>query len=58
MKNPEVNVKLLASTYRLGRKIDEGAFGMIYRGTKIRGAGEEYAVKMESMKNEHPQLVG
>jgi serine/threonine protein kinase len=58
MNSGEVSIKFVASTYRIGKKIDEGAFGKIYRGTKIRGSGEEYAIKMEDMRQEHPQLVG
>jgi hypothetical protein len=41
MNSGEVTVKLLASTYRIGKKIDEGAFGKIYRANKVRGNPNE-----------------
>lgn len=53
----DINIKYLGSTYRLGKKIDEGAFGKIYKSTKIKGTTEQFAVKMESMRAEHPQLI-
>jgi casein kinase 1 len=47
---------VLAGRYRMGRKIGSGSFGDIYLGTHISG-GEEVAVKMESVKTRHPQLL-
>ena len=42
--------------YRLGRKIGSGSFGDIYIGASIE-AGEEIAIKLESIKSKHPQLL-
>lgn len=62
MNSSEANIKLIASTFRVGNKIDEGAFGKIYKGTRIKGEpnkdNKEVAIKMECMRQEHPQLIG
>jgi len=42
--------------YRLVRKIGSGSFGDIYLGINI-ASGEEVAVKLESHKARHPQLL-
>ena len=42
--------------YRLIRKIGSGSFGEIYQAVNI-STGEEVAVKLESMKARHPQLL-
>jgi len=42
--------------YRLGKKIGSGSFGDIYLGTNVT-TGEEVAMKLESTKSKHPQLV-
>ena len=42
--------------YRLGRKIGSGSFGDIYLGTNMQ-SGEEVAIKLESVKTKHPQLL-
>lgn len=42
--------------YRLGRKIGSGSFGDIYLGTNMT-TGEEVAIKLESVKTKHPQLL-
>jgi serine/threonine protein kinase len=42
--------------YRLGRKIGSGSFGDIYLGTNVT-SGEQVAIKLESVKTKHPQLV-
>ena len=42
--------------YRLGRKIGSGSFGDIYLGTNMT-TGEEVAIKLESVKTIHPQLL-
>ncbi|NP_001123349.1 casein kinase 1 alpha 1 [Ciona intestinalis] len=42
--------------YRLVRKIGSGSFGDIYLGINIAN-GEEVAVKLESQKARHPQLL-
>jgi serine/threonine protein kinase len=42
--------------YRLGRKIGSGSFGDIYHGTNM-STGEEVAIKLESIKSKHPQLL-
>ncbi len=42
--------------YRLVRKIGSGSFGDIYLAVNT-GSGEEVAVKMESQRTKHPQLL-
>ena len=42
--------------YRLGKKIGSGSFGDIYLGTNIED-GCEVAIKLESVKTRHPQLL-
>lgn len=42
--------------YRLSRKIGFGSFGEIYLGTNVQ-TGEEFAVKLESLRTRHPQLL-
>ncbi|KAH9104438.1 hypothetical protein LEN26_015042 [Aphanomyces euteiches] len=42
--------------FRLGRKIGSGSFGDIYLGTNMT-SGEEVAIKLESVKTKHPQLL-
>mmetsp|Transcript_10164 Transcript_10164/g.31097 ORF Transcript_10164/g.31097 Transcript_10164/m.31097 type:complete len:321 (+) Transcript_10164:304-1266(+) len=43
-------------TWRLGKKIGSGSFGDIYLGTNVH-SDEEVAVKLESTKTKHPQLL-
>eukprot|EP00928_Gymnodinium_smaydae_P072682 TRINITY_DN559_c0_g2_i3.p1 TRINITY_DN559_c0_g2~~TRINITY_DN559_c0_g2_i3.p1 ORF type:complete len:360 (-),score=49.70 TRINITY_DN559_c0_g2_i3:141-1076(-) len=42
--------------YRLGRKIGSGSFGDIYVGTNVQ-TSEEVAIKLESIRSKHPQLL-
>eukprot|EP00184_Porphyridium_aerugineum_P001288 CAMPEP_0184697214 /NCGR_PEP_ID=MMETSP0313-20130426/4242_1 /TAXON_ID=2792 /ORGANISM="Porphyridium aerugineum, Strain SAG 1380-2" /LENGTH=334 /DNA_ID=CAMNT_0027155979 /DNA_START=454 /DNA_END=1458 /DNA_ORIENTATION=- len=42
--------------WRLGRKIGSGSFGDIYLGVHVT-TGEEVAIKLESTKTKHPQLL-
>ncbi|GIX61757.1 casein kinase I [Babesia caballi] len=42
--------------YRLGRKIGSGSFGDIFIGTHIT-TGEDVAIKLESHRSRHPQLL-
>ncbi|KAJ7544312.1 hypothetical protein O6H91_09G073600 [Diphasiastrum complanatum] len=46
----------VGNKYRLGRKIGSGSFGEIYLGTHIQ-TNEEVAIKLESVKTKHPQLL-
>jgi casein kinase 1 len=46
----------VGNKYRLGRKIGSGSFGDIFLGTNIT-TGEEVAIKLESVKTKHPQLL-
>uniref|UniRef100_A0A368UHW6 non-specific serine/threonine protein kinase n=1 Tax=Glycine max TaxID=3847 RepID=A0A368UHW6_SOYBN len=46
----------VGNKFRLGRKIGSGSFGEIYLGTNIQ-TNEEVAVKLESVKTKHPQLL-
>ncbi|TRY61718.1 hypothetical protein TCAL_03673, partial [Tigriopus californicus] len=47
---------IVGGKYRLVRKIGSGSFGDIYLGINITN-GEEVAVKLESLKARHPQLL-
>ena len=47
---------IVGGKYRLVRKIGSGSFGDIYLGINITN-GEEVAVKLESVKARHPQLL-
>lgn len=47
---------IVGSKYRLVRKIGSGSFGDIYLGINIAN-GEEVAVKLESQRARHPQLL-
>lgn len=47
---------IVGGKYRLVRKIGSGSFGDIYLGINITN-GEEVAVKLESTKARHPQLL-
>jgi len=42
--------------FRLGRKIGSGSFGDIYIGTNVQSS-DEVAIKLESIKSKHPQLL-
>ncbi|KAL9983527.1 hypothetical protein ACROYT_G005713 [Oculina patagonica] len=47
---------IVGGKYKLLRKIGSGSFGDIYQGLNITN-GEEVAVKLESQKARHPQLL-
>lgn len=53
---PEVHVGGTNCKYRLVKKIGSGSFGDVYLGVNVM-TGEEVAVKMESQKTKHPQLL-
>jgi serine/threonine protein kinase len=42
--------------YKLGQKIGSGSFGDIYLATHLC-TGEEVAIKLESVRTKHPQLM-
>ncbi|XP_010421791.1 PREDICTED: casein kinase 1-like protein 5 [Camelina sativa] len=46
----------IGSKFRLGQKIGSGSFGEIYLGTDVQ-TNEDVAVKFESIKTMHPQLL-
>ena len=46
----------MGKKYRLGKRIGSGSFGDIYLGTNMT-TGEEVAIKLESVKTKHPQLL-
>ncbi|XP_036295992.1 casein kinase I [Pipistrellus kuhlii] len=50
------NEFIVGGKYKLTRKIGAGSFGDIYRALNIT-TGEEVAVKMESQRARHPQLL-
>ena len=52
-RNMELRV---GNKYRLRHKIGSGSFGDIYLGSDIQ-SGEEVAIKLESIKSRHPQLL-
>jgi len=54
-KNDNMELRV-GNKYRLGRKIGSGSFGDIFLGTNIT-SGEEVAIKLESVKTKHPQLL-
>jgi len=59
VKKVEKNIIMelrVGKKYRLGRKIGSGSFGDIYLGTNMT-TGEEVAIKLESVKTKHPQLL-
>jgi serine/threonine protein kinase len=45
----------IGKKYKGGKKLGGGAFGEIYLGTDVY-TGEEVAIKMESVRADHPQL--
>lgn len=47
---------IIGGKYRLMRKIGSGSFGEIYLGMNM-STGEEVAIKLESIKARHPQLL-
>jgi serine/threonine protein kinase len=46
----------LAGKYKMGKKLGSGAFGEVYSATEIV-SGEEVAIKVESNRTKHPQLL-
>jgi len=52
----ESQIGKIAGLYCLGRKLGSGSFGEIYFAVNIQ-TGEELAVKLESAKSKHPQLM-
>lgn len=46
----------VARKFRLGRKIGSGSFGDIFLGKNMT-TGEEVAIKLESIRSQHPQLL-
>jgi serine/threonine protein kinase len=48
--------RTVGKKYRIGRQIGSGSFGDIYLGTNMN-SGEEVAIKLESVKTNHPQLL-
>lgn len=52
----EVLVGGSSTKYRLVKKIGSGSFGDVYLAVNVL-SGEEVAVKMESQKTKHPQLL-
>eukprot|EP01039_Chlorochromonas_danica_P001315 gene1315-1436_t len=46
----------VARKFRVGVKIGSGSFGEIYVGTNVH-TGEEVAIKLESLRSKHPQLL-
>ncbi|XP_061352924.1 casein kinase 1-like protein 11 isoform X8 [Gastrolobium bilobum] len=47
---------VIGGKFKLGRKIGSGSFGELFLGVNVQ-SGEEVAVKLESVKTKHPQLL-
>mmetsp|Transcript_36177 Transcript_36177/g.95127 ORF Transcript_36177/g.95127 Transcript_36177/m.95127 type:complete len:187 (-) Transcript_36177:1784-2344(-) len=47
---------IVGKKYRLVRRIGGGSFGDIFLGVHVQG-GEEVAIKLESVRSKHPQLL-
>lgn len=56
MPSGELGLTKIANLYCLGRKLGSGSFGDIYFAVNVQ-SGEEFAVKLESTKANHPQLM-
>ncbi|KAI8613170.1 kinase-like domain-containing protein [Chytriomyces sp. MP71] len=52
---PQNNANMVGGNYRVGRKIGEGSFGVIYEGVNIL-TNHPIAIKFEPRKSEAPQL--
>lgn len=46
----------LGGKYKVGKKLGSGAFGEVYLATDVK-TGEDAAIKIESSKTKHPQLI-
>jgi len=55
-KSSRSSERIVAGKWRVGRKIGSGSFGEIYLGTNIYTM-EEVALKFETTKTKHPQLL-
>mmetsp|Transcript_64575 Transcript_64575/g.154283 ORF Transcript_64575/g.154283 Transcript_64575/m.154283 type:complete len:463 (+) Transcript_64575:174-1562(+) len=53
---PPPELGKVGGLYHLGRKLGSGSFGEIYFAVNVQ-TGEELAVKLESTKSKHPQLM-
>ena len=56
MKKKEKPEILIGGTYKLTKKISKGAFGEVFLGINQK-TKKEVAIKLESIKSKHPQLV-
>mmetsp|Transcript_16394 Transcript_16394/g.37805 ORF Transcript_16394/g.37805 Transcript_16394/m.37805 type:complete len:458 (+) Transcript_16394:102-1475(+) len=54
--SPPPELGKVGGMYHLGRKLGSGSFGEIYFAVNVQ-TGEELAVKLESTKSKHPQLM-
>ena len=46
----------LGGKYKIGKKLGSGAFGEVFSATEL-ASGEEVAIKVESNRTKHPQLL-
>lgn len=46
----------LGGKYKMGKKLGSGAFGEVYQATEI-ATGKDVAIKVESNRTRHPQLI-
>lgn len=53
--NNNANITLVGNHYRIGKKIGEGSFGVVFEGTKLPNS-QLVAVKFEPRKSDAPQL--
>jgi casein kinase 1 len=56
MSREQATISKVGGLYCLGRKLGSGSFGDIYFAVNTQ-TGEELAVKLESTKSKHPQLM-
>lgn len=52
----DVKALKLGGKYKVGKKLGSGAFGEVFLATEIN-TGDEVALKIESNKTKHPQLI-
>lgn len=46
----------LGGKYKMGKKLGSGAFGEVFSASEVNN-GEEVAIKVESNRTKHPQLL-
>lgn len=61
MQSKDPDIKIISSTYKLIKKIDQGAFGKIYKAIDLKKKNNNgiptVAVKLESLRARNVQLI-